>query len=137
MLHRKSTMALAAALSAGVLVSGAAHALPSNATMPVVNSSSQIEHVDYRGYGRGYGHRGGRGYGRGVGIGIGAAILGGALIAGAARSERYGYYGDDVDGPVGYGGNGLARCANAFKSFDASSGTYMGYDGERHTCPYL
>lgn len=81
----------------------------------------------HRGYGRGYGYRRG-GYGRG-GAALGGlaagAIIGGALAAQAAQ-----------------GGNGsgpsraeVASCSRRFKSYDASSGTYLGYDGQRHACP--
>jgi hypothetical protein len=28
-----------------------------------------------------------------------------------------------------------AYCSRRFKSYDPSSGTYLGYDGERHPCP--
>jgi hypothetical protein len=36
-------------------------------------------------------------------------------------------YGDD--------GNDVAYCQQRFRSYDPSSGTYMGYDGLRHSCP--
>lgn len=26
-------------------------------------------------------------------------------------------------------------CAQRFRSYDPASGTYLGYDGERHSCP--
>ena len=29
----------------------------------------------------------------------------------------------------------LAYCERTFRSFDPASGTYLGYDGERHACP--
>lgn len=32
-------------------------------------------------------------------------------------------------------GDAAAYCAAHFKSFDPASGTYLGYDGVRHSCP--
>jgi BA14K-like protein len=29
----------------------------------------------------------------------------------------------------------VAYCQQRFRSYDPSSGTYMGYDGLRHSCP--
>ncbi|SFV14428.1 MULTISPECIES: BA14K family protein [unclassified Methylobacterium] len=81
----------------------------------------------YRGYGRGYGYRRG-GYGAG-GAALGGlaagAIVGGALAAQAAQ-------GGDAAGPSRAD---VASCSRRFKSYDASSGTYLGYDGQRHACP--
>jgi hypothetical protein len=63
---------------------------------------------------------------------------------------RYGYgssYGDYAYSP-GYrsswgpsytyessGGDDVAYCRQRFRSYDPASGTYMGYDGQRHPCP--
>jgi BA14K-like protein len=62
---------------------------------------------------------------------------------------RYGYgnsYGDYAYAP-GYrsgpsytyessgGGDDVAYCKQRFRSYDPASGTYMGYDGQRHPCP--
>lgn len=90
------------------------------------------------GYGRGgfagRGYYGGRGYGyRRGGVGAGAVIGGlaaGALIGGAIAAQAQ-------PAPV-YGvrqGNSEAYCTQRFKSYDPSSGTYLGYDGQRHPCP--
>lgn len=44
---------------------------------------------------------------------------------------------DDVDEVrVVYRG-GEQRCAATFRSFDAATGTYVGYDGVTRLCPYL
>jgi BA14K-like protein len=91
-----------------------------------------VEHIQYRNgnYGRRYG--GGRyGYrrnnnGRNIGIGIGAAIIGGIILNEAARADHRSSHGDQWD-----------RCAQTYRSFEPSTGMYTGYDGERHTCPYL
>jgi hypothetical protein len=29
----------------------------------------------------------------------------------------------------------VAYCEQRFKSYDVRSGTYLGYDGQRHSCP--
>jgi hypothetical protein len=64
-----------------------------------------------------------------------------------ARRSLYGY--DDPyyayePGPYGpgpyaygprYGGNAVAYCMQRFRSYDPSSGTYVGFDGLRHSCP--
>lgn len=31
----------------------------------------------------------------------------------------------------------MDRCAARYRSFDPDTGTYLGYDGLTHTCPYL
>jgi hypothetical protein len=87
-----------------------------------VNPRVTINAVWY--YYRG-GYRGHRG--RNIGIGIGAAIIGGVIVSQALRAERY----------RTYSGSGRQQCADTFRSFDWDSGTYMGYDGVRHVCPYL
>lgn len=46
---------------------------------------------------------------------------------------------DDADDP-GYvvaDRDGVAECAARFRSFDPSTGTYVTYNGETRTCPYL
>jgi hypothetical protein len=104
----------------------------------------------------------GRGFGRGAGFAAGVAAAGvatGAAIA--AGSYGYGpdYYGQDYAyGPDYYSdsyaydtGPGVAfeqsvpaegpmvgdasYCAQRYRSYDPTSGTYLGYDGLRHSCP--
>lgn len=85
------------------------------------------------GFNRG-GYYGGRRYGyRRGGIGGGAVLGGlaaGALIGGAIASQAQ-------PQPV-YGaaqGDATVYCTQRFKSYDAASGTYLGFDGQRHACP--
>jgi hypothetical protein len=81
-----------------------------------------------------YGGRWNGGYWRpGYGLAAGA-IVGGALGAGYGYDGYYGpdYYGYPNDG---YGADAIAYCSQRFKSYDPSSGTYLGYDGVRHPCP--
>jgi hypothetical protein len=97
------------------------------------------------GIGGWYGGRWNGGYWRpGYGLAAGA-IVGGAL------GGYYGGYGDDGyyrgygdDGYYGsgygysnyeYGADATTYCSQRFKSYDPSSGTYLGYDGVRHPCP--
>jgi BA14K-like protein len=83
-------------------------------------------------------------------------IVGGAIAA-SQPWGGYGYYDSYGYGPgYGYGnapaqgyayapgpgyatgyedGNDVAYCQQRFRSYDPSSGTYMGYDGLRHSCP--
>jgi hypothetical protein len=112
-----------------------------------------------------YDHRyGSRGYGRnevGVGIAAGVAGLAAGAILGGAIDQNYGYnnngyypansYPADPDdyatgpdqgplyaapGPqVADEGDAVAYCERTFRSYDPASGTYLGYDGMRHSCP--
>lgn len=115
--------------------------------MPVANvtalehaAPTGIETVQWRG----------RGW-RGGGWGFGAGLLGGAIVGGLLASPYYYgpgpyYYGPGpyyYPGPYypapGYGApppaNAVAYCMQRFKSYDPRSGTYLGYDGQRHPCP--
>jgi hypothetical protein len=90
-----------------------------------------------------HGHHGGShgGWHRGGGAALGFAT--GALIGGAlAARPYYGYgayaYGGEpyvVDEGSSSNGGDVQYCMQRFKSYDPSSGTYMGYDGNRHPCP--
>ena len=69
----------------------------------------------------------------GAGAALGFAT--GALIGGALARPYYDggpYYAYQpayrADGAVQY-------CMQRFKSYDPASGTYLGYDGDRHPCP--
>jgi len=86
-----------------------------------------------------------------------AAFVAGGLIGGAlAAPYYYGAYGPYYPGPYYYPGpgpyypgpyaaapaapayssaGGDSYCAQRFRSYDPSTGTYMGYDGQRHPCP--
>lgn len=109
------------------------------------------------GYNGGYRHRG---YGAAVGAGV-AGLAAGALIGGAIANQ--GYYGSPGYGYGGYGapaynesdeddrvsgpvvadqeddaspaGDSADYCAQRYRSYDRDSGTYLGFDGDRHPCP--
>ena len=108
-----------------------------------------IEAVQYRRGGRGY--HGGGFAGPAVGLGIAGALIGGAIIGATQPYGPYGYYGNGgyygYPAP-GYGGPGyvvvvppytagdaVGYCMRRFRSYDPSSGTYLGNDGYRHPCP--
>ena len=78
--------------------------------------------------------------------------VGGALAAGAYNNSYAYYGGPDYYGPDYYadntyydqgpevavvegGGADPSYCAQRYKSWDPASGTYLGYDGQRHPCP--
>lgn len=96
--------------------------------------ASQTIEVQYRRYPyRGGYYRGGRGFP--VGAGIAAGVVAGALLGGAlSAAGRPAYAAEPV-----YGGGAQADavdyCASRFRSYDPSSGTYVGYDGVRRSCP--
>jgi hypothetical protein len=94
------------------------------------------------------GHWGGHGHWGHGGWGWGGAAIGGfaagALVGSALAAPGYyapGYYYDDPGyayAPDVYGGpdeSAEAYCAQRYRSYDPDSGTYLGYDGNRHPCP--
>jgi hypothetical protein len=129
-----SVKSLAGAIACGTVLatsSIAASAQPNSKLSPPTATASQtavLEQIQYRGRG-GYRGQGGNrrgGGGSGVAIGLGAAIIGGIILSEAARAEHRSNNGADWE-----------RCAQTYRSFEPSTGMYTGYDGERHTCPYL
>jgi len=72
-----------------------------------------------------------RGHG-GDGAGVAAGVLGGMILGGMLSGP--GYY-DYAQGSSGYSADPEAHCMRRFRSYDPSSGTYLGYDGYRHPCP--
>jgi BA14K-like protein len=155
MLNSVRTLAATAMLAAGIasLASGAS-AMPIAHGLALQNAApANVETVQWRG--RGWG---GRGWG-----GAGAGFVAGAIIGGAIAAPYYygpgpyygpAYYGPGPYGPPpaayygpgpgpgygpGFGGPGggdpVAYCSQRFKSYDPGSGTYLGFDGQRHPCP--
>jgi hypothetical protein len=134
MRNRVSILAAAALFAMSIVpFTNNASATPVVDALALKNAATtNIETVRWRG--RGYNGR--RYYGRGhygPGWGVGAGLLGGAIIGGILAAPYYG------NGPYayepGYGGNAVAYCMRRFKSYDPGSGTYLGYDGYRHSCP--
>lgn len=140
-----STLTAVAALLAGVMMTSAAGAAPASSLQAVgsqVNGQDATVQTVRDGWGRRgrHGHRHHRHRGHG---GWGAAAAAGLLLSAPlwaggtyAYDEPYDGY-DGYDGSYAYSDGGEARCEATFRSYDPSSGTYMGYDGIRRTCPYL
>lgn len=74
------------------------------------------------------------------------AFAAGAVIGGALAARPYYYYPGPYYYPApayypppGYypapGGGPVAYCMQRFRSYDPSTGTYLGTDGARHPCP--
>lgn len=81
------------------------------------------------------------GWGWPLGAFAAGAVIGGAL---AARPYYYpgpyyypapAYYPGPGYYPAGPGGDPVAYCRQRFRSYDPSTGTYLGTDGARHPCP--
>ncbi|HVW91823.1 MAG TPA: BA14K family protein [Devosia sp.] len=76
-------------------------------------------------------------YGPGPGVGFAAGVLGfmaGAAAASAAANNDY-YYGHRVYYGPGPGWRAHeAACYDTYRSYDAATDTYLGYDGQRHYC---
>ena len=76
-----------------------------------------------------------------------ALVIGGALAVElwllsarpAMATDRSGYYDDGYydDGAVAVapGGDDVEYCRQRYRSYDLRTGTYLGYDGQRHPCP--
>jgi len=85
------------------------------------------------------GHRGGFWPGFAAGAAIGG--LGSYAYYGGGYYDDPYYYGDSYyDEPSvavvpDTGGDSSAYCAQRYRSYDPASGTYLGYDGQRHPCP--
>ncbi|TCU69291.1 BA14K-like protein [Bradyrhizobium sp. R2.2-H] len=101
-----------------------AHAAPiSPASVIAKNHANVVEvqwrHHRHRNHWRdGYRHRYGRGWGPAVGGFVAGAAIGGAIANSRAQAAENNAY-----------------CSQRYKSYDPSTGTYMGYDGVRHPCP--
>ncbi len=127
---RTITLAL---IGAGLAAAVAAAAPPpaKAETDHTIQNNGRISHGHGGYHGGGYrgGYRGGYYDGdRGWGGFAAGAILGGLLAAPYYDNGAYAY-------EPGYGGNAVADCMRRFKSYDPGSGTYLGYDGYRHSCP--
>jgi hypothetical protein len=145
--HRK----LAAVLVCGAgiaLTATAASAMPANLALKNA-APGAVETVRWGGGWHG-GWRGG-GWGWGLGGFAAGAIIGSAIAAPYYYGGYYpyGYYGaypaygyppppapyggPPYAGPAG--GGDPAYCAQRYRSYDPATGTFLGYDGQRHPCP--
>jgi hypothetical protein len=103
-------------------------------------------------------HGGWRGGGWGFGGAVAAGVIGGAVAAATSpfwASGYYDYYGGYPYSPYGYntyyapppavavapgtvvaqGGGDVAWCQARYRSYNPSTGTFLGYDGQNHPCP--
>ncbi len=141
-MHVSKILAAAVVLGAASFTTvPTAQAAPLMVNPAVSGSTVNAEPVQYRrgpgfrqgghyyhgsGYNRGHRGYGYRGYNRGYGVGpalgglAAGAIIGGAIAGSQARAS---------------GGDAVAYCSQRFRSYDPASGTYLGYDGNRHACP--
>lgn len=132
MLFSRMTCAALLAGATSLAVLQGASAAPLAVIAGIGNPMSNVETVQYRHGGPGWRHHGGwrHGYGRrhygGGYYGNGAAALGGlaagAIIGGAIANSNA-------------RADTAAYCSQRYKSYDPASGTYLGYDGDRHPCP--
>jgi len=70
-----------------------------------------------------------------IALGVGALALG-AIIAGSASQQGHArpVYRNHGNRPQPYTGAWYRYCAKKYRSFDAASGTFLGYDGVRKLC---
>jgi hypothetical protein len=88
------------------------------------------------GYNGGYRHRHrGGGFWPGVAVGVGVGSTYG-YYGSPYYDDSYGYY-DDTTVSAGppVDDDAVSYCMQRYKSYDPASGTYLGYDGQRHPCP--
>ncbi len=89
----------------------------------------------YRRYGRSYGYYGGINPGAAAAAGIIGLTAG--VIAGSALAAPYGTRTvviPNSGSPAPYSGEWYRRCDLKYRSFRASDGTFLGYDGIRRVC---
>lgn len=88
------------------------------------------------GFHRGLSYRHGYGYGHRRGIGAGVAGFAAGAVLGSSLAHGYGGPGYAYNTAPATGvGNAEASCAQRFRSYNPSTGTYTGYDGRQHRCP--
>ena len=125
-----------------VAPAGAAPIGPLSALQNAMPSS--VAAVQYRGQHSNRGYRGSGWVGPGIaGALIGSAIIGATRPYGDYDNSGYGAYGAYEPGyDQGYAaaspyadGREVTYCVQRFRSYDVTSGTYLGFDGLRHSCP--
>jgi hypothetical protein len=135
-------LAVALLCGAGVALTAMnASAMPVNAGLNTV-APGAVETVRW----------GGRGWGWGLGGFAAGAIIGSAIAAPYYYGGGYPYgayypaypaYGYPPPAAPYYGGPAYGAapggdpgyCAQRYRSYDPATGTFLGYDGQRHPCP--
>jgi hypothetical protein len=142
-LIRKSVIAAVSAATCGAALLGVAPAAAQQRQLPSLKQAyPQESYTQYRYRDRyerpRYSRYHGRSYRRGDGIAAGVAgLAAGALIGGAiASAQQPVYAAPPPPYAVAQGGDAdwIAYCSQRYRSFDPASGTYLGYDGQRHMC---
>ena len=140
-MRRLILAAVAAATFGGVALTGGATPVDArDGARPTMHRVAPAEsYVQYRAYGprRSYGggYYGGRYHRRDSDNAVAAGVAGlaaGALIGGAIASQQAQAAAPTYVVPDQ---SGVAYCAQRFRSYDPASGTYLGNDGLRHSCP--
>ena len=133
----RTCLAVGAVALCGALTPVSAKPLPAETVSKiVVGSDVSVAYTQYRRGFRRYGYRSRGYYGRRYyrrGYGSGALIGGlaaGALIGGAIASQA-----QPAPTYAAPAGDATSYCLQRFKSYDPASGTYLGFDGQRHPCP--
>lgn len=137
MMTLRSMIPATVLLAAIPWVAGAAVAAPMGAALG--DSVMPVQHVNWRGGPRGerlpMGNYGSPAYGYGYDYDYDPGY------STYAYDPGYYDYRDSYSGP-GYSrygyvapGRDTTYCEQRYRSYDPASGTYMGYDGVRHSCP--
>lgn len=99
--------------------SGLSRATDGNITEVQWRRHGRWHHGHHRWHNRhGWRHR--HGWSPALGGLAAGAIIGGAIASSQAQAAN---------------ADAVAYCSQRFKSYDPASGTYLGYDGNRHACP--
>ena len=126
-----ASAALLASVTAGVMAPATAAPIGQPAAM-ARPTSNLMEQVYWRG--RGWGWGGGAFVG---GLAAGA-LIGGAIAAPYYYGSPY-YYGPRYAPVPAYApppeDDGVAYCMQRYRSYDPNTGTFLGNDGRRHSCP--
>jgi len=109
---------------------------PGTGGSAVVGGGGRGNYYAGGGYGGGYRHHRGGGFWPGVAIGAGIGSAYAYSDSPYYYDDSYGYYDDSaVVEAAPAGDDSAAYCMQRYKSYDPASGTYLGYDGQRHPCP--
>ncbi|EHR01800.1 BA14K family protein [Bradyrhizobium sp. WSM471] len=116
-----------AVLALAIPVGTTAQAAPMLAASGMTKNDARLVEVQWRhdrhhGWHRHHWRDGYRRYSRGWGPALGGFVAGAAIGSAVANSRAQ-------------AAENNAYCSQRYKSYDPSSGTYMGYDGIRHPCP--
>ncbi len=94
-----------------------------------VQAPARLELAQFRGH-----HHHHHGF-FGGGPRFGFGFWGGPYAAEPYYDDGYGYGPPVVYAAPAPGGPDVAYCMRRFRSYDPNSGTYLGFDGNRHPCP--